>query len=158
VHDDGAAVADRLGGDEVLDLCRKEADERLLRKALPERLTGAGGKTPAAVRLTAASPKVSPGQTDVGDRVGDRGGVDGTFREPGGGEIDRLSLTPSRASAVGLAPQHGSAFAERQSSALSPWVAVSHVSRPSTGLPPPLVKSKVISRSPAVRTRILDRW
>src|SRR6266702_4184330 len=49
-------------------------------------------------------------------------------------------------------PQHGSAFLEKH------WLVgplVTHFSRPSTGLPPPLVKSKVISRSPAVRLSAL---
>ena len=39
-----------------------DADERLFRNALPKPSHVPGGKTPAAVRLIAASPKVARGQ------------------------------------------------------------------------------------------------
>src|SRR5215467_2549981 len=40
----------------------KDADERLFRKALPNASQVPDGKTPAAVRLTAASPNVPAGR------------------------------------------------------------------------------------------------
>src|SRR5438270_13243765 len=45
----------------------KVADERVLKRALPKALQVPGGKTPAAVRLTDASPKVSCGRLTVSD-------------------------------------------------------------------------------------------
>src|SRR5215217_3067891 len=115
-----------------------EAEERLLRKALPKAVQVPAGKTPAAVRLTAASPKVPAGRLT-----------------PAIGSVTVAELTapsasprPERSTRL---PQHGSALAEKH------WLAapvVTHLSRPSTGLPLP-PKSKVISRSPAVRASVL---
>src|SRR6266511_2978593 len=102
------------GATKSLTSAGKEADERLFRKALAN-ASQVLPKTPAAVRLTAASAN------------------------PAAERFTRL-------------PQHGSAFLEKH------WLVgplVTHFSRPSTGLPPPLVKSKVISRSPAVRLSVL---
>src|SRR6266511_183791 len=109
----------------------KEADERRFSKVLP--------KTPAAVRLTAASPKVSPGRLTPAIGSSTVEVLTAPSANPAAERFTRL-------------PQHGSAFLEKH------WLVgplVTHFSRPSTGLPPPLVKSKVISRSPAVRLSVL---
>src|SRR6266700_3957720 len=56
-------------------------------------------------------------------------------------------------------PQHGNELADRQVLVANPGrvgtdALVSHLSRLRVGLPPPLVKSKVTSRSPAVRLSV----
>src|SRR6266545_3599453 len=77
------------------------------------------------------------------------------FRKPLANASQVLPKTPAAnpaAERFTRLPQHGSAFLEKH------WLLgplVTHFSRPSTGLPPPLVKSKVISRSPAVRLSVL---
>src|SRR6266487_315642 len=50
------------GATKSLTSAGNDADERLLRNALPNASQVPGGKTPAAVRLIAASPKVSAGR------------------------------------------------------------------------------------------------
>ena len=45
----------------------KVADDRVLKRALPNALHVPGGKTPASVRLMDASPKVSAGRLTVSD-------------------------------------------------------------------------------------------
>src|SRR6266699_3916463 len=127
------------GATKSLTSAGKEAEERLFRKALPNASQVPGGKTSAAVRLTDASPKVSPGRLT-----------------PAIGSVIVAVLTAPSANpaAVRLTrfPQQGIELAEKH------WLVeplVTHFSRPSTGLPPPLVKSKVISRSPAVRLSVL---
>src|SRR5215216_573807 len=112
----------------------KEAEARLFRNALPKASQVPAGNTPAAVRLTAASPKVPAGRLTLA--------------------IGSLTVTAFTAPSADPAvvrltrlPQHGSELAEKH------WLVapvVTHVSRPSTGVPLP-PKSKVISRSPAVR-------
>lgn len=113
----------------------KDADERLLRNELPKPRQVPAGNTPAAVRFTAASPKV-------------RAGSD-TFAI---GSVTVTVLTAPSANPAALRstrlPQHGSEFDAKH------WLvdpAVTQVSKPRTGLPPPLVKSKVIRMSPAAR-------
>src|SRR6266545_1547683 len=126
------------GATKSLTSAGKEADERLFRKPLAN-ASQVLPKTPAAVRLIAASPKVSPGRLT-----------------PAIGSVTVEVLTAPSANPAAdrftRLPQHGSALLEKH------WLVeplVTHFSRPSTGLPPPLVKSKVISRSPAVRTSVL---
>src|SRR5947208_13926297 len=57
---------------------------------------------------------------------------------------------------VTWSPQHGNELADKQVLVENPGTTgsvalVSHSFSPRTGLPPPLTKSKVMSRSPAVR-------
>src|SRR5829696_5116297 len=116
----------------------KEAEERLLRNALPKASQVPAGKTPAAVRLIAASPKVSPGRLTLAI-----GSVTVTV-------LTAPSANPAAERFTRL-PQHGSEFAEKH------WLVapvVTHLSRPSTGAPLP-PKSKVIRMSPAVRASVL---
>src|SRR6266508_3170222 len=50
------------GATKSLTSAGNDADDRLLRNTLPNAVQVPGGKTPAAVRLIAASPKVSAGR------------------------------------------------------------------------------------------------
>src|SRR5829696_10279895 len=114
-----------------------EAEERLLRNALPNASQVPGGNTPAAVRLTAASPKVPAGRLTLAIGSVTVTALTAPSAKPATERFTRL-------------PQHGSELPERH------WLVaplVTHFSRPSTGAPLP-PKSKVIRMSPAVRTRI----
>src|SRR5262245_60062825 len=115
----------------------KEDDERLLRNVLPNASQVPAGKTPASVRSTAASPKrpVVSDRPAIGSLIVPV--LTAPSANPAALRLMRLSSTPSSASSVGLAPQHGSVLAERQSEALSPCAAVSHLTRPSVGVPLP---------------------
>src|SRR6266511_1668649 len=102
-----------------------DADERLFRN------------TPAAVRLTAASPKVAAGRDTL---------AIGSFTVTA---LTAPSASPRPLRSTRL-PQQGSEFAEKH------WLVapvVTHRSRPSTGLPLP-PKSNVMSRSPALRLSV----
>src|SRR4029453_2355037 len=112
---------------------------RLLRNALPKASQVPEGKTPAAVRLIAASPKVCPGRLTLAIGSVTVTALTAPSANPAAERLTRL-------------PQHGRALAEKH------WLVapvVTHLSRPSTGGPPPLVKSKVIRMSPAVRLSVL---
>src|SRR5215207_720464 len=111
-----------------------EAEARLLRKALPSAVQVPAGKTPAAVRLIAASPNVFAGRLTLAI-----------------GSVTVIELTAPSANPVAerftRLPQQGNELLEKH------WLVaplVTHFSRPSTGAPLP-PKSKVISTSPAVR-------
>src|SRR5215207_9159600 len=115
-----------------------DADERLLRNALPNAVQVPGGNTPASVRLTAASPKVPAGR----DTLAIESVTVVEFTAP--------SASPSPLRSTRL-PQQGRALLEKH------WLVaplVTHLSRPSTGAPLP-PKSNVISRSPALRFSVL---
>src|SRR5207249_784522 len=114
----------------------KDAEERLFRKALPNASQVLAGKTPESVRLIAASPNVFAGRLTFA--IG--AVIVVAFTAP--------SVKPAAERLTRL-PQHGSPFAEKHW-AVAP--VVTHLSSPSTGLPPPFVKSNVIRMSPAVRT------
>src|SRR6266568_1450065 len=114
-----------------------DADERLFRNTLPNAWHVPGGNTPAAERLTAASPKVPAGRDSLAI-----------------GSVTVTPLTAPSASPRPLRstrlPQQGRAFVEKH------WLVaplVTHRSRPSTGLPLP-PKSNVMSRSPALRLSV----
>src|SRR6266536_2874681 len=126
------------GATKSLTSAGNDADERLLRNALPNAAQVPAGKTPAAVRLTDASPNSLAGRL--------------TFAI-GSVTVPLLTAPSAKPAALRLTrlPQHGRAFAEKH------WLVapvVTHLSRPSTGLPPPLVKSNVMSRSPALRLSV----
>src|SRR6516225_1642170 len=121
------------GATKSLSSAVNDAEERLLRNALPNASQVPGGNTPAAVRLMAVSPKVSAGTLLVPGRVGSVT-ASRLFTAP-------IESVPLRTS---LLPQHGRVLAEKH------WLVgpeVTHRSSPRVGVPPPLVKSKVISRS-----------
>src|SRR5690348_3926090 len=112
-----------------------DADERLFRNALPNAVQTLDEKMPAAVMLIAASPNSSPARVPP---------ATASVMVP---ELTWPSAKPAALRLTRL-PQHGTAFAEKH------WLlapVVTQRSRPSTGLPPPLVKSKVIRMSPALR-------
>src|SRR6266496_5365924 len=114
-----------------------EAEERLFRNTLPNASQVPAGKTPESVRLIAASPNSSPARL--------------TFAI-GSVTVDELTAPSAKPDAERLTrlPQQGSAFAEKH------WLVapvVTHLSRPSTGLPLP-PKSNVMSRSPALRLSV----
>src|SRR6266540_1825790 len=113
------------------------ADERLFRNTLPNAWHVPAGNTPAAVRLTAASPKVPAGRDTL---------AIGSFTVTA---LTAPSASPRPLRSTRL-PQQGSEFAEKH------WLVapvVTHRSRPSTGLPLP-PKSNVMSRSPALRLSV----
>src|SRR6188474_3045702 len=92
----------------------KEADERLFRNALPSASQVPAGKTPAAVRLTAASPNVPAGRLTFA--IGSSTVVE--FTAP--------SAKPAALRSTRL-PQQGSLLAEKH------WLVapvVTHLSRP----------------------------
>src|SRR6266545_3627714 len=114
------------GATKSLTSAGKEAEERLFRKPLAN-ASQVLPKTPAAVRLIAASPKVSPGRLT-----------------PAIGSVTVEVLTAPSANPAAerftRLPQHGSELLEKH------WLVgplVTHVSRASTGAPLP-PKSKVI--------------
>src|SRR5262252_3693793 len=126
------------GATKSLTSAGNDADERLFRNALPKASQVPGGKTPAAVRLIAVSPKVF--------RPRDRGALGAI----GSVTASRLLTAPIESLLFRFTwlPQHGRLLLEKH------WLVepvVTHVSSPRVGRPPPLVKSKVTSRSPAVR-------
>src|SRR5690349_19815788 len=59
-----------IGATKSLTSAVNEADERLFKKVLPNASQTPAGKTPAVVRLIAASPKVSPGSVMLGFAIG----------------------------------------------------------------------------------------
>src|SRR5215217_6802643 len=115
-----------------------DAEERLFKKALPSASQVPGGKTPAAVRLTAASPKVPAGRLTLAIGSVTVTALTAPSAKPATERFTRL-------------PQHGSELVEKH------WLVapvVTHLSRPRTGVPLP-PKSKVIRMSPAVRASVL---
>src|SRR5215216_2394410 len=105
------------GATKSLTSAGNEAEERLLRKALPNASQVPAGKTFAAVRLTAASPKVLAGRLTLAI-----GSVTVTV-------LTAPSAKPAAERLTRL-PQHGRALVEKH------WLAapvVTHLSRPSTG-------------------------
>src|SRR5215467_14400817 len=125
------------GATKSLTSAVNDAEARLFRNTLPKALQVPGGKTPAAVRLIAASPKVRAA------RLRGALGAIGSVTAP------RLLTAPSESELFRFTwlPQQGSELLEKH------WLVgplVTHVSRPRVGRPPPLVKSNVTSRSPAV--------
>src|SRR6266508_581418 len=132
-----SAVQVRLSNTKFFTSAGNDADERLFRNTLPNAWHVPAGNTPAAVRLTAASPKVPAGRDSLAI-----------------GSVTVTPLTAPSASPRPLRstrlPQHGTEFDEKH------WLAgplVTHLSRPSTGLPLP-PKSNVMSRSPALRLSV----
>src|SRR6266567_9648131 len=128
------------GATKSLTSAGNDADERLFRNALPKASQVPGGKTPAAVRLMAVSPNLNAPTLFVPD-------WNGSVTAP------RLLTAPieSVPFSVTWLPQQGRLLLEKH------WLVepeVTHRSSPRTGLPPPLVKSKVTSRSPAVRLSV----
>src|SRR5215216_4549322 len=122
------------GATKSLTSAGNEAEERLLRKALPNASQVPAGKTPAAVRLTAASPKVPAGRLALAIGSFTVTALTAPSAKPAAERFTRL-------------PQQGSELPEKH------WLVaplVTHFSRPSTGEPLP-PKSNVISTSPAVR-------
>src|SRR5881275_2876435 len=109
------------GATKSLTSAGNDADERLFRNALPSASHVPAGKTCEAVRLIAASPKVPAGND--APEMGSETVVELTapWAKPAAERSTRL-------------PQHGNAFEEKQS-AVVPLTAVTHLSRPSTGLP-----------------------
>src|SRR5215217_3890026 len=101
----------------------KDEDERLFTNALPNASHTPGGKTPAAVRSIAASPK-SPAP-----------------RLPPaiGSAIVPVFTAPSETvpASVTCLPQQGSALALKHWLAVLPAPAVSQVFRPNVGVPEP---------------------
>src|SRR6516162_9006146 len=129
------------GATKSLSSAVNDAEERLLRNALPNASQVPGGNTPAAVRLMAVSPKVSACR------------VRGALGAIGSLTLSRLFTAPieSVPLRVSWLPQHGRLLAEKH------WLIgpeVTHRSSPRVKMPPPLVKSKVTSRSPAVRMMV----
>src|SRR5215470_8257078 len=113
------------GATKSLTSAVNDAEARLFRNALPKALQVPGGKTPAAVRLMAASPKVS---------------AFWVWPLIGSVTASRLLTAPSESEPLSVTwlPQHGTVLLDRH------WLAgplVTHVSRLSVGRPPPLVKS-----------------
>src|SRR6266581_6442600 len=118
-----------------------DAEARLFKKTLPNPAHVVAGKTPAVVRLIAASPKVRAAR------------LLGAFGAIGSVTASRLLTAPIESALFRFTwlPQHGRLLLEKH------WLVepvVTHLSRPRVGLPPPLVKSKVTSRSPAVRLSV----
>src|SRR5262245_30362489 len=82
-----------------------DADERLFRKTLPNALQIPGWKTPSPVRLSAVSPKVSPGSVR-----GAFGGT-GSTTDPAFTAASELALVAST-----WLPQQGAELALKQTS------------------------------------------
>src|SRR5712691_10005617 len=115
----------------------KEDDDRVFRKTLPKASQVPGGKTPAVVRLIAASPKVFATR------------LAGAF----GGLVSvtvPVLIAPSESLEVRLMwlPQHGTLLPLAKHWLSGPLVT--HRSRPKVGVPLP-PKSYVTRTSPAVR-------
>src|SRR5439155_19947263 len=130
------------GATKSLTSAVKEGEERLFRKALPKAVHIPVGNTPAAVMLTAASPKVPAGRV--------MGALESIV------SVTVVELTAPSAKPAALRstrlPQQGSEGLEMH------WLVaplVTHYSKPNTGVAPPLVKSKVIRRSPAGRVSVI---
>src|SRR6266567_6530038 len=128
------------GATKSLTSAGNDADERLFRNALPKASQVPWGKTPAAVRLMAASPNLSAPTLFVP-------GCNGSVTAP------RLLTAPSESPLFRFTwlPQQGRLLLEKH------WLVgpvVTHLSSPRVGRPPPLVKSNVTSRSPAVRLSV----
>src|SRR6266516_786415 len=141
------------GATKSLTSAGNDADERLLRNALPKASQTPGGKTPTAVRLMAVSPNVNAGRL-----LGALGAI-------GSVTASRLLTAPIELLLFRVisSPQHGNELADRHTLVGNPGTPlgvvalVSHLSRFRVGLLPPLVKSKVTSRWPAVRLgRLVD--
>src|SRR5215469_15395220 len=141
-----------IGAMKSLTSAVNDAEERLLTKALPNASQVPGGKTFAFVRSIAVSPncKAGTGLMWLGEL-----GNSGSDTE------SRLLTAPieSVPSRVTWSPQHGNVLEEKQTLVAKPVTTgvvalVSQRCNPIVGLPPPLVKSKVTSRSPAVRTSV----
>src|SRR6266568_1790775 len=123
------------GATKSLTSAPNAAEARLFRNALPNASQVPGGNTPAAVRLMAVSPKVSAARFLL---------VNGSVT------ASRLLTAPIESELFRFTwlPQQGTLLLAKH------WLAdpaVTHLSSPRVGLPPPLVKSNVTSRSPAVR-------
>src|SRR6266511_5957327 len=125
------------GATKSLTSAGNDAEARLFRNALPSASQVPAGKTPAAVRLTAASPKVPASRLTLA--IGSVTVV----------ELTAPSANPAAERSTRL-PQQGSELLAKH------WLVaplVTHFSRPSTGEPLP-PKSNVIRISPAVRTSV----
>src|SRR5260370_22985271 len=125
------------GATKSLTSAPNDAEARLFKNALPSASHVPDGKTPAAVRLIAASPKVSAGR------------LLGAFGAIGSDTASRLLTAPIESVLFRFTwlPQHGRLLLEKH------WLVlplVNQVSKPRVGRPPPLVKSNVTSREPAV--------
>src|SRR5947207_1855220 len=131
------------GATKSLTSAVKEGEERLFRKALAKAVHVPVENTPAAVRLTAASPKVPTGRV--------MGALESIV------SVTVVELTAPSAKPAALRstrlPQQGSEGLEMHWPVAAPLVT--HLSKPNTGVAPPLVKSKVIRRSPAVRVSVI---
>src|SRR6266496_6127925 len=129
------------GATKSLTSAGNDADERLLRNALPKAVQVPEGKTPAAVRFIAVSPNLSAPM------------LFGALGPIGSVTAPMLLTAPIESLLFRFTwlPQHGRLLLEKH------WLVepvVTHLSSPRVGLPPPLVKSKVTSRSPAVRLSV----
>src|SRR6266568_685398 len=126
------------GATKSLTSAGNDDEARLFRNALPKASQLPDGKTPAAVRLMAVSPKVRAAR------------LLGAFGAIGSVTASRLLTAPIESALFRFTwlPQQGRLLLEKH------WLVepvVTHLSSPRTGLPPPLLKSNVTSRSPAVR-------
>src|SRR5215469_8593202 len=119
-----------IGATKSLTSEPNDAEARLFRNALPNPSQVPGGKTPAAVRLMAVSPNSSAGTLLLPGRFGSVTGPT-LLTAP-------IESVPFRFTWF---PQQGSELLEKHWLAVLPAAAVSHVSSPRVGLPPPLVKS-----------------
>src|SRR6266568_5319563 len=129
------------GATKSLTSAGNDAEARLFRNTLPNASQVPPGKTPAAVRLMAVSPKVSAGR------------LRGAFGAIGSVTASRLLTAPMELELFRATwlPQHGRVLLDRH------WLVeplVTQKFRLRAGLPPPLLKSKVTSRSPAVRMMV----
>src|SRR5262245_11425144 len=130
-----------------------EVEERLRTNVLPNAAHVPAGNTSAFVRSIATSPNCKAG----------RGLMElGPFGKSGSVTGSRLftAAIESVPSSVTWSPQHGNVFDEKQMlvakfGTTGTVALVSHRSSPIVGLPPPLLKSYVTSKSPAVRTSVL---
>src|SRR6266581_5428103 len=123
------------GATKSLTSAVNDAEARLFRNALPNASQVPDGNTPAAVRLMAVSPKVRAARLLL---------VNGSVT------ASRLLTAPTELELFRFTwlPQQGRLLLAKH------WLVeplVTHLSSPRTGLPPPLLKSNVTSRSPAVR-------
>src|SRR5258708_3168710 len=134
-------ISTGIGAMKSLTSAGNDDEARLLTKALPKALQVPGAKTPAAVRLMAASPKVNAGRVFP---------AIGSVTAPG------LLTAPSESVAVSVTrlPQQGTEFDAKQ--VPTEAVSVTHVSSPRFGTEPPVSKSKVTRRSPAVRFSVME--
>src|SRR5512143_3979634 len=138
------------GATKSLTSAGNDDEERLFRNVLPKASQVPAGNTPADVRLMAASPNLNAPMLFA------------TFDTNGSVTALRLLTAPIEFVPFRTisSPQHGNELAAKHTlvgypgTPLGVVALVSHLSSPRVGLPPPLSKSKVISRSPAVRLSV----